>query len=338
VAAIVPWNSPLSTAVVKIAPALIAGCTVILKPAPETPIEAYIIAEAAEAVGLPKGVLNVLTADRAVSEELVRHPGIDKITFTGSSAAGKKIAAIAGERVARYTLELGGKSAAVVLDDYDVGAVAQAIAGSTCIMANQVCCALSRVVVTRKRHDDLVDAFRTAFGAIRVGDPYDPDTQMGPLAMARQRERVESYIAKGKEEATLAVGGGRPSHLNRGFYVEPTVFANVDNRSAIAQEEIFGPVVAIVPAEDEDHAVAIANDTVFGLNSAVFTNDVDRAYEVGRQMRAGTVGHNGFKIDFGIGFGGFKQSGIGREGGREGLLPFLEAKTMLLDGTPGRLG
>ncbi len=338
VAAIIPWNSALSTATVKVAPALIAGCTVILKPAPETPIEAYIIAEAAQAVGLPKGVLNVLNAGRDVSEALVRHKDVDKVTFTGSGAAGKRIASLCGERVARCTLELGGKSAAVVLDDYDVEEVAKAITQSSCILSNQVCAALSRVIVPRHRHDALVEAFRESFGRIRVGDPYDEQAEMGPLATATQLERVRGYIAIGEAEgAERKVGGGRPAGMNRGFYIEPTVFANVDNRSTIAQEEIFGPVVCIIPADSEDQAVEIANDTIFGLNGAVFTNDADRAYGIARLLRTGTVGHNGFKVDFSIGFGGFKQSGLGREGGRAGLLAFLESKTILLDGTPARL-
>ena len=337
VAAIVPWNTPLSAATVKLAPALIAGCTVILKPAPETPIDAYIIAEAAAAVGLPKGVLNVVTADRAAAEELVRHPDVDKVSFTGSSAAGKRIAALCGERIARCTLELGGKSAAVVLDDYDPAAVAAAVTGSTCILSNQVCAALSRVIVTRRRHADLVDALRESFGRVRVGDPYDPESAMGPLAMKRQLDRVHGYLDKARAEGTeLVAGGGRPPGHNHGYYVEPTIFANVSNDSTIAREEIFGPVIAVIPAEDEDHAVRLANDSVFGLNSAVFTNDIECAYSVGRRLRAGTVGHNAFKMDLSIAFGGFKQSGIGREGGREGLLPFLETKTMLIDGEPAR--
>lgn len=335
VAAIVPWNTPLSAATIKLAPALIAGCTVVLKAAPETPIEAYIIAEAAEAIGLPKGVLNVVVADRAASEELVRHPDVDKISFTGSSAVGKRIASQCGERIARYTLELGGKSAGVVLDDFEPAHVAAAIAGSTCVLSNQVCASLSRIIVTRKRHNALVDAFRETFGRIRVGDPYDPQSEMGPLAMKRQLFRVQGYVEKAKNDgADLIVGGGTPKGLDRGYYVEPTIFANVDNGSALAQEEVFGPVIAIIAADDEAHAVKLANASVFGLNSAVFTNDVDRAYDVGRQLRAGTVGHNSFKMDMSIAFGGFKQSGVGREGGREGLMPFLETKTMLLNGEP----
>lgn len=334
-ALIIPWNSPVHQIVYKTAPALLAGCTVIVKNSPETPGEGYLIAEIMEEVGLPKGVFNMLTADRAVSELLVRHEGVDKVSFTGSTAAGKKIAAICGERIARCTLELGGKSAAVVLDDYDVAKVAETITGSTCLITNQVCSALSRIVIPRHRHDEMVEAISAAFEAVRVGDPFAEETQMGPLAMSRQRDRVENYIARGVEEgATLATGGNRPAHLNRGYYIEPTVFADADPHLTICQEEIFGPVVTIIPSDGEDDAVEIANCTPYGLNSSVFTNDVDRAYRVGRRLRAGTVGHNSFQTDFSVSFGGFKQSGIGREGGREGLSPFLEAKAMMFDTVP----
>jgi aldehyde dehydrogenase (NAD+) len=335
VGAIIPWNAPLSLISYKVAPALLAGCTVILKSSPEAPGEGYLIAEIAEKIGLPAGVLNVVTADREVSELLVRDPGVDKITFTGSTAAGKRIASVCGERIARCTLELGGKSAAVILDDMDLGVAANAIAGAECFLTGQVCSSLTRVVVSGGRHDELVDALAGAFSQVRVGDPFDAETQMGPLVAQRQRDRVEGYIAKGiADGATLATGGGRPRHLERGWYVEPTVFANVDNSSAIAQEEIFGPVLSVIPADDEDQAIAIANDTIYGLNASVFTNDVDRARDVARQLRSGTVGHNAFRTDFGIAFGGFKQSGIGREGGTEGLLPFLETKTVILEGRP----
>lgn len=338
VGAIIPWNAPPVLIAYKIAPALVAGCTVILKASPEAPVSAYLVAEIAEAVGLPKGVLNVVTADRAVSELLVRNPDVDKITFTGSSAAGKAIASICGERIARCTLELGGKSAAVVLDDYDVGTVAQSISGSARVMTGQVCSSITRIVVGRNRHDQMVDAMASEFAKIKVGDPFSESTDMGPLAMRRQLERVEHYIEAGLAGgAKLAGGGSRPRDLNRGFFIEPTVFGNVDNRSTIAREEIFGPVISIIPADDEEQAVEIANDTVFGLNASVFTNDPDRAYHVMRELRSGTVGHNGARGDFSIAFGGFKQSGIGREGGVEGLLPFLETKTMILDAEPSHL-
>ena len=338
VAAIVPWNGPLLMIAYKVAPALLAGCTVILKASPEAPGAAYVLAEICAAAGLPKGVLNVVTADRAVSELLVRDARVDKVTFTGSSAAGKTIGAICGERVARCTLELGGKSAAVILDDYDLATAAQSLSGSTRLVTGQVCSALTRVIVTRGRHDQLVEALAAEFSAIKVGDPFDDKIDMGPLAMARQRDRVESYIAQGRAEgAVVAAGGGRPSELNRGFFVQPTVFSQVDNAMTIAREEIFGPVISVIAADSEAQAVEIANDTVFGLNASVFTDDAERAYQAARQLRSGTVGHNGFRSDFSIAFGGFKQSGIGREGGVEGLLPFLETKTVVLEGEPQHL-
>ena len=338
VAAIIPWNGPLLMIAYKVAPALLAGCTVILKASPEAPGEAYVMAEIFEQAGLPKGVFNLLTADREVSEQLVRHPHVDKVTFTGSSAAGKKIGAICGERIARCTLELGGKSAAVILDDYDVETAAKSISASAPMLTGQVCSSLTRLIVTRKRHDSLVEALAGRFGSLKVGDPFSAETQMGPLAMARQRDKVESYIAKGAAEgARLAAGGKRPKQLDRGFFVEPTVFGNVENTMAIAREEIFGPVLSVIPADDEAQAIEIANDSDFGLNASVFTNDPDRAYAVARQLRSGTVGHNAFRTDFSIAFGGFKQSGIGREGGTEGLLPFLETKTVILEDTPSHV-
>jgi aldehyde dehydrogenase (NAD+) len=337
VGAIIPWNGPMGLIGNKVAPALLAGCTVILKASPEAPGEAYVIAEIAEEIGLPPGVLNVLTADRAVSELLVRDPRVDKITFTGSTAAGRRIASLCGERIARVTLELGGKSAAVILDDYDVATAAATITSRACFLTGQVCSSLTRIIVTRNRHDELVEALSDSFSQVRVGNAFDSESGMGPLAMERQRERVEGYIAKGVEEgATLASGGHRPDNLDRGWFIEPTVFGNVENSFTIAQEEIFGPILSVIPAESEQHAVEVANDTIYGLNNSVFTNDVDRAYEVARQLRSGTVGHNSFRTDFGITFGGFKQSGIGREGGRDGLLPFLEVKTIVLDAEPSR--
>jgi aldehyde dehydrogenase (NAD+) len=335
VGAIIPWNAPMSLISYKVAPAMLAGCTVVLKSSPEAPGEGYILAEVAQSVGLPPGVLNVLTADREVSELLVRDPRVDKITFTGSTAAGRRIASICGERIARCTLELGGKSAAVILDDMDVATAAATLAQAECFLSGQVCSSLTRVVVTRSRHDELLEALAGTFAQVRVGDPYDSATQMGPLAASRQRDRVLGYIARGVEDgATLATGGGRPRDLERGWYVEPTVFGNVSNSSVIAQEEIFGPVISVIPAEDEADAIKVANDTIYGLNASVFTNDVDRARAVAGQLRSGTVGHNAFRTDFGVSFGGFKQSGIGREGGTEGLHPFLETKFVVLNGRP----
>lgn len=339
VAAIIPWNAPPTLLAYKCAPALLAGCTIVIKPSPEAPGAAYVFAEACEKIGLPPGVVNVLTADREVSELLVKHPGVDKVTFTGSTAAGRRIASLCGERIARCTLELGGKSAAVILDDYDVGTAAASITGMATLLTGQACSSLTRIVISRKRHDAMVEALSASFAKVKVGDPFDPACGMGPLAMRRQRDRVEDYIAKGKAEgAKLASGGGRPAHLNRGFFVEPTVFGNVDNNATIAREEIFGPVLSVIPADNEASAVEIANDTIYGLNASVFTNDVERAYATARELRSGTVGHNIFRSDFSIAFGGFKQSGIGREGGTEGLLPFLETKAVILDAMPKSAG
>jgi aldehyde dehydrogenase (NAD+) len=337
VGAIVPWNVPMGLISNKVAPALLAGCTEVLKSSPEAPGEGYLLAEIAEEIGLPPGVLNVVTADREVSELLVRDPRVDKITFTGSTAAGRRIASICGERIARCTLELGGKSAAVILDDIDLETVARTIAGAACFLSGQVCSSLTRIVVARHRHDELLDALSSAFANVRVGDPFDPETQMGPLASERQRDRVLAYIDKGVQEgANLATGGQRPAHLERGWFIEPTVFGNVDNGSTIAREEIFGPVLSVIPANDERDAVRVANDTIYGLNASVFTDDLERARTVAGELRSGTIGHNAFRTDFGIAFGGFKQSGIGREGGVEGLYPFLETKTVILEGRPGR--
>jgi aldehyde dehydrogenase (NAD+) len=332
VAAIVPWNGPAVIGAYKTAPALLAGCTVVFKMPPEAPSAGYILAEVAEQAGLPAGVLNVVTADRAASEALVKDQRVDKVSFTGSNAVGRGIAAVCADRMARVTLELGGKSAALILDDYDLEEAARTIANSARFLSGQVCYSITRLIVDRERHDAFAEALRESFGGLTVGDPFDPAAQMGPVITARQRARVEGYIARGREQgAKLVTGGGRPAHLDRGFYVEPTVFAEVDNRSVIAQEEIFGPVLSVIPADGEADAIAKANDSIYGLNASVFTHDADRAYAVARQLRTGTVGHNGVRTDATIAFGGFKQSGIGREGGTEGLRPFLESKTVLLD-------
>lgn len=333
VAVIVPWNGPAALLAYKVAPALLAGCTVVIKPSPEAPTSALLFAELADEIGLPPGVVNVLTADRDVSEELVTNPAVDKITFTGSTAAGRRIASLAGDRIARITLELGGKSPALVLDDYDVEAAARTLGGSYFgYMTGQVCHSLTRIIVPRAKHDRMVEALSAIAQRIVLGDPFDPATTSGPLANGRQRDHVERMVAQGVAEgAKLATGGRRPPHINRGFFFEPTVFGNVDNAMTIAQQEIFGPVLSVIPADDEAAAIRMANDTPFGLNATVFTDDHDRAMRVARQLRTGTVGHNGPRTDFGIGFGGFKQSGIGREGGTEGLLAFLESKTIVMD-------
>lgn len=330
-AAIAPWNNPFGIMTGKIAPALLAGCTIVMKPSPETPLEAYIIAEAAEAVGFPAGVLNLVTSHRDAADYLACHAGIDKVSFTGSVTAGRRIASVCGHRIARCTLELGGKSAAIVFDDYDIADVAKTLAGVITMSAGQVCATLSRVLVSRTRHDDLIDALRTEMSAIRVSDPYDPAAQMGPLAMGRQRDRVESYVEVGKSEgADLVLGGARTKDLGKGFYFDPTLFTGVGCDMRIAQEEIFGPVLSVLTYEDEADAIRIANDSPFGLYGAVFTADADRAYRVARGVRTGTVAHNGFRFDPTVPFGGFKQSGLGREGGEAGLTSFTEAKSILM--------
>jgi len=331
VAAIAPWNNPFGIMTGKIAPALLAGCTVVMKPAPETPIEAYLIAEAAEQIGLPAGVVNLVTAHRQAADHLACHAGVDKVSFTGSVAAGRRIASVCGDRLARCTLELGGKSAAVVLDDADIGAAAATLARTITLSAGQVCATLSRAIVSTRRHAELLEALHAEMQAVRVGDPYDAAAQMGPLAMARQRARVEEYIAIGRAEgARLVCGGRRPAHLPKGWYLEPTLFDGVQSRMRIAQEEIFGPVLAVLTCDDDDDAVRIANDSAFGLYGAVFTPDRERALRVMRGMRAGTLSQNSFRFDPSLPFGGFKQSGIGREGGPEGLEAYTELKSILL--------
>lgn len=336
-AAIVPWNSPYGILASKTAYALVAGCTVIMKPAPETPLEAYIMAEAAEAAGLPPGVVNLVAGGREASDHLVCNPGVDKVTFTGSTVAGKRIGEVCAGRMARCTLELGGKSAAIVRDDFPIEAAAAILGNTITVMSGQVCAMLSRAIVPRHRHDELADAIARVMQGIRVGHSQDSETQMGPLAMRRQLDRVENYIALGRESADLVTGGSRPAHLNKGYFLEPTLFANVDNSSRIAQEEIFGPVLCLIPAEDEEDAIRLANDSSYGLNGAVLTHDAEAAYRIARSVRTGGFGQNGMRMEFGQPFGGFKQSGIGREGGPEGLAAFLETKTILLDAAPSVL-
>jgi aldehyde dehydrogenase (NAD+) len=329
VAAITPWNAPLVLLCYKAAAALAAGCTVVSKPSPETPMDAYIVAECIEAAGLPKGVFNVLPAGREVGDYLIRHPGIDKISFTGSTAAGKHIAGVAAQRLARASFELGGKSAAIVLEDADIGHMLQSLVPYSMPITGQVCFSLTRVLVPESRKQEVLDAYAGAISQVKVGDPFDAQTQMGPLSMKRQLERVQGYIAKGKEEgAKLVLGGGRPKHLQRGYFVEPTIFSDVDSRMTIAQEEIFGPVVSFIAYKDIDDAVEKANSTVYGLHGAVYTQDKERGYEIARRVRSGSVTVNGLIVDPKMPFGGFKQSGLGREGGIEGLELYFETKTV----------
>ncbi len=337
VAAIAPWNAPYGIMLNKVGYALAAGCTVVMKPSPETPLEAYIIAEAAEAAGLPPGALNLVCGNRDASDHLVCNTGVDKVSFTGSTIAGKRIASVCGERIARCTLELGGKSAAIIRDDFPTEAAAKLLTGTITVMSGQVCAMLSRVLAPKKRHDEIADAISREMKKVVIGSSDDPKTQLGPLAMKRQLDRVVSYIDEGKRTAELIAGGERPTHMNRGYFIEPTLFANVKNESRIAQEEIFGPVLSLIPYEDEEDAIRIANESNYGLNGSVLTHDADAAYRIARRVRTGAVAQNGMRLDFGLPFGGFKQSGLGREGGVEGLAGYLETKTILLDAMPRTL-
>ncbi|WP_342768899.1 aldehyde dehydrogenase [Prauserella flavalba] len=327
VATIIPWNGPVATASLKIGPALAAGCTVVLKPAPEGPVSVMLLAEALEAAGLPEGVVSVLPAGREVGEYLVRHPGVDKVAFTGSTAAGKRIMSLCGERVTRVTLELGGKSAGIIADDIPLDQVLPTLLFAGIGHSGQVCAALTRILVPRERQQELLDAMVPALEALKVGDPLQPDTVLGPLAAERQRERVENYIRIGLDEgARLVTGGGRPEGLDRGFYVQPTLFADVSNDMRIAREEIFGPVVCVIPFDSIDEAVDIANDSDYGLSGAVYARDAALAEQIARRIRTGQISINSWGMCVVQPFGGYKQSGLGREGNVEGLSAYLETK------------
>lgn len=329
VAAIVPWNYPAMLGLLKIGPALLSGCSVVAKPSPEAPLDLLLIAECSAEAGLPEGVLSVITADRDVGDSLIRDERIDKVSFTGSTAAGKHIAAVCMSRVARVSLELGGKSAAIVLDDAPLQSVVPALVAMSTLISGQACMALTRVLVSRERSRELTGALAAAYSSLRLGDPFDPATQMGPLASLQQRQRVERHIAQGRAEgARLVTGGGRPTHLARGYFLEPTVFAGVDNEMTIAQEEIFGPVLSVIEYESVDEAVAIANSSPYGLNSAVFTRDEDLFVKLAAQIRAGTVAHNAIGPQAGLPFGGYKQSGFGRENSVEAFDLYTEIKTI----------
>jgi aldehyde dehydrogenase (NAD+) len=334
VGAIAPWNVPLFIAAAKLAPSLVAGCTVVYKPAPETPLDAFRLAEIFEQAGLPKGVLSVVPAGREVSEHLVTHPGVDKISFTGSGVGGKRIGGLCGERLKRCTLELGGKSAAIILDDADLSTTIPTLLPNAIMNNGQACIAQTRILAPRSRYDEVVDAVVAGVSAMKVGDPMDPATEVGPVVAERQRARIEGYLESGREEgATVALGGGRPSGSDfaKGWFVEPTVFSDVDNKMKIAQEEIFGPVLVVIPYDGDDAAVDVANDSSYGLCGSVWTADNDRGLGVARRVRTGTYMLNApVPIDFSTPFGGFKESGVGREFGPEGLESFLEMKSIAL--------
>ena len=331
VAAIAPWNAPQALSAFKYAPALAAGCAVVLKPSPETVLDAQLIAEAAMAAGLPPGTLSILPADRDVSAYLVGHPGVDKVAFTGSTAAGRVIAEVCGRLLRPVTLELGGKSAAVLLDDVDLAdpALAAALPAATVANSGQTCYLGTRVLVPAHRHDEIVDYLAAVIGSMPVGDPLDPATRLGPLVSAQQRDRVEGYIAAGRRQGgTVVTGGRRPRWAQAGWFLEPTIFTGLNNSSTLAREEIFGPVLTVIPYDDPDDAVRIANDSEYGLGGTVWTSDPERGMAVARRIRSGTLGVNGYRIDPGAPFGGVKASGLGRELGPQGLAEYEELKSI----------
>jgi aldehyde dehydrogenase (NAD+) len=334
VGAIVPWNVPQFVTMSKLAPALLAGCTIVLKPSPETPLDAMLMAELLDEAGIPEGVVSVIPAGREVGEHLVRHPGVDKIAFTGSTAAGRRIASICGEQLKRYSLELGGKSAAIILDDADLAATVEGLKFASLMNSGQACVAQTRILASRANYDAVVDALAGMVGGLSVGDPHDPATEVGPMVAERQQERVEKYIAVGQEEgARVVVGGnGRPEGCDRGWYVQPTVFADVSNDMRIAREEIFGPVLSVIPYDDVDDAVRLANDSEYGLAGSVWTGDIDRGLDIARRVRTGTYGVNQYTMDFVAPFGGYKASGLGREFGKEGFAHYLELKSIVPPG------
>jgi acyl-CoA reductase-like NAD-dependent aldehyde dehydrogenase len=330
VGAIVPWNVPQGISFLKVAPALAAGCTVVLKPAEQTVLDAFLMAEAAVAAGLPPGVLNVVPGGPDAGSYLVSHPGIDKVSFTGSTATGRAIAETCGRLLRPVTLELGGKSAAIVLDDADLGASMEAFFGATLLNNGQICWLSTRVLAPRSRYTEIVDAITDLARSLTIGDPLDPETKVGPLVSSRQRERVEGYIAKGKLEGRLTTGGSRPQGFDQGWFVEPTVFADVDNNATVSREEIFGPVLSVVPYGDESEAIALANDSSYGLGGTVWSSDTGRATDVARKVRSGTVGVNHYVNEPVAPFGGIKDSGMGRELGPEGLHAYQVYKTIYL--------
>ncbi|MTD12516.1 aldehyde dehydrogenase family protein [Nakamurella sp. YIM 132087] len=332
VAAIVPWNVPQAISFLKLGPSLAAGCTVVLKPAPETVLDAMLLGEAAAEAGLPDGVLNIVPGGRELGAYLISHPKVDKVSFTGSTAAGRSIASTCGQLLRPVTLELGGKSAAIVLDDANLSQQLEAFFGVTLLNNGQICWLNSRVLAPRSRYAEIVDTISDLASSVKLGDPLDPSTQMGPLVSQRQRDRVEGYIAKGLSEgARITTGGGRPAGLDSGWFVEPTIFADVDNGSTIAQEEIFGPVLSVIPYSTEDEAVAIANQSDYGLGGSVWTTDPERGEAVARRVQSGTIGINAYTNDPTAPFGGIKASGLGREMGPEGLAAYQVYKTIYLD-------
>ena len=333
VGCITPWNYPLHQICAKVAPALAAGCTVVVKPSEVTPLNAFVLAEILEAAGLPAGCFNLVTGfGPVVGEAIAAHGDVDMVSFTGSTAAGKRVSEVASASVKRVALELGGKSPNVILDDADLQAAIVDGIGKCYLNSGQTCSALTRMLVPRERLPEAEAMAAAVAGQLKVGDPFEPDSNLGPLVSETQRERVRGYIRKGVEEGAKLVAGGddAPAGRDAGFFVQPTVFSDVTPEMTIAQEEIFGPVLAIMPYDSEDDAVALANDTVYGLAGGVWSGDPERAKRVARRIRTGQVEINGAAFNPVAPFGGFKQSGHGRELGKYGLDEFLEVKSIQL--------
>ena len=333
VGCITPWNYPLHQIAAKVAPAMAAGCTVVLKPSEVAPLSAFILAEIIDSVHLPRGVFNLVCGDGpTVGEAIAAHPGVDMVSFTGSTAAGKRVSELASKTVKRVALELGGKSANVILDDADLGKAVKAGVQNCYLNSGQTCSAWTRMLVPRAKHDEAVAIAKKAAEAFTPGVALDEKSRLGPLVSKTQQERVRGFIRKGLEEgATLVTGGPeQPDGLPKGFFVKPTVFANVKNSMAIAQQEIFGPVLCIIPYDDEEDAIRIANDSPYGLAGGVWSADAEHAKKVARRIRAGQIDINGAAFNPGAPFGGFKQSGRGREYGKWGFEEFLEIKSMQL--------
>jgi aldehyde dehydrogenase (NAD+) len=332
VGAIVPWNAPLFTAALKVAPALLAGCPVILKPSPEAPLSAFVLAEAAAEAGLPDGVLTVLPAGPEGSEHLVRHPGVDAVSFTGSTAVGTRIGELCARDVRRCTLELGGKSAAVLLDDVELtDRVVRELVDGAMANSGQICIAQTRILVPRSRHAEIVEALGEAVGRLRVGDPAAEDTDLGPVISAAARDRIERAVDAARAGgARIVAGGGRPD-LPVGHYLRPTLITDVDPAAPIAQDELFGPVAVVLPYDDEDDAIRIANSTQYGLAGSVWTADPGRGERVAGRLVAGSVAVNSSAaMDLGSPFGGMRRSGLGREGGPEGVTAFVEHQSIVV--------